>query len=161
MSLILYMSDLRINKTYVYYTQQAVAQKRSSCANIRYWWVEAEQDWELARWREEEGGDRESVIELERKAWRRIMGRELLGHFCWTGSREEFLQWCLKVEFRGPGAILWESLLAQGVLPPLQWPHKSVRSSVCSLSAVRLSNWSMLHLFQILLSSPWLFRHLL
>lgn len=159
MSLILYMSDLRINKTDVY-TQQALAQKRSSCANIRYWWVETEQNWGLARWREE-GGDCESVIELEREAWRRIMGRELLRHFCWRGSTEEFLQWCLKVEFRGPGAILWESLLAQGALPSLQRPHKSVRSSVCSLSAVRLSNWRMLHLFQIILNSPWLFRHLL
>lgn len=99
MSLILYMSDLRINKTGVS-TQQAVAQKRSSCANIRYWWVEVEQDWGLVRWREEEGCDCESVIELEREAWRRIMGRDLLKHFCWTGSTEEFLQWCLKVEFK-------------------------------------------------------------
>lgn len=106
-----------------------------------------------------EGGNHESMVELERDAWRRIMGRELR-HCCWTGCTEEFLQWCLKVESRGPGAILWETLLAQGALPPQKWPHKSVRSSVCSLSAVRPSNWSMPHLSQLLLSSPWLFRHL-
>lgn len=44
MSLILYISDL-INKTDVY-TQEAVAQKISLCANIRYWKLSRIEDWQ-------------------------------------------------------------------------------------------------------------------
>ena len=112
--------------------------------------MEGGQEQGLARWREDE--KRVILAHHWTGERREKCDRELWAGTYWGISSElvppkGFLQWCWKVEFIGPVAILWGSPLAQAALLSLRWPHKSSRSCVCSFSAVRLSDWSLIHLF--------------
>lgn len=83
----------------------------------------------------------------EREAWLRVMGWELLRNFFWTGSTQEIFTVMLKGGIHRTRSYFMRKYTCSGSISFLQWPHKSSRSSVCSFSAVRLSNWSLLHPF--------------